>query len=535
MNGSKRVICTVLVSSLLVLACGPIQQVVTIAPTTVPEATQDSDNQQPDPTDDSTPPTQSGEIGTPQEPTVEGDISLHYAAMRAGFESDVDAFAERIRYAVTLDVSTAPLHVEGSERIRMWNTEPEALNDVVLRLYPNALTGDDVLQITSAAVNGQVVEPEFLSAGSAVRLALSEPLEPGSFIDVDVAFTLDIPDGQLVGYGRIATLGAVSVLSSFIPLLSVYEDGEWWTDHPASQGDPAFTDSALFDVALTTSSALTVASSGTMVDSFAVDGNRMFYRIVTGPMRDFSIAVNEEFELAQQTENGVTVSVWSSPGSPEEDQQAIDDTAATLAILDAEFGQYPVAELEGVESPMRGAGGIEYPGLYYTDTEVWDTSQQFYEIVLVHETAHQWWYSVIGNNQVDEPWLDESLAQYSVEVYYRERYGQASANAVRDSYQGTVDGYVQDGQDSMPVGLPVDQYNGQQYSVFVYRKGPLLYSYLADDYGHEAVASLLSAYYSRFKYEIAHTVDLEQIVGDQLGVVAENLFEEWVYGAVVDD
>jgi hypothetical protein len=535
MNGSKRVFCAVLFCAVWALACGPMQQVATQVPTGVPKATQGATNEVPEATNDSNPPTQSGETGIAQEPTVEGDVALHYQAMRAGFESDVDAFAERIRYAVTLDVSTAPLHVEGSERIRLWNTETEALNDVVLRLYPNALTGENVLQISSTAVNGQDMEPEMLSQNSGARLALSEPLEPGSYVDVDVAFTLDIPDGQLVGYGRIATLGEVTVLSSFIPLLSVYENGEWWTDFPASQGDPAFTDSALFDVALTTSDQVKVASSGSTVDSFGVEGGKTFYRIVTGPVRDFSLSVSEDFELAERTDNGVTVHVWSSPGSDDADQQALDDTAATVAILDAEFGEYPFAELDVVESPMRGAGGIEYPGLYYADTEYWDTSEPFYEIVLVHETAHQWWYSVVGNNQVDEPWLDESLAQYSVEVYFREHYGRSAAEAVRQSYESAVDDYLADGLDPLPVGLPVEEYNGRQYSVFVYRQGPLLYSHFADDYGYEAVAELLSAYFSRFKYEVAHTSDLEQMVGDQLGVVAENLFEEWVYGAVVDD
>ena len=57
-----------------------------------------------------------------------------------------------------------------------------------------------------------------------------------------------------------------------------------------------------------------------------------------------------------------------------------------------------LAELDVIESPMEGAAGIEYPGVYYVEDSVWDVNQFFYEVVMAHETAHQWFYSVIGNN-----------------------------------------------------------------------------------------------------------------------------------------
>jgi aminopeptidase N len=136
----------------------------------------------------------------------------------------------------------------------------------------------------------------------------------------------------------------------------------------------------------------------------------------------------------------------------------------------------------------------------------------------------------VGNNQVGEPWLDESLAQYSVEVYFRERYGANAGRGVRDSYEATVDGYLAEGGERMPVGLPVEAYREDEYFVYVYNAGPLLFSHFTEDYGEEAVSELLAAYYSRFQYEVAHTSDLEQFVEAQLGPEALDLFEQWVYG-----
>jgi aminopeptidase N len=39
-----------------------------------------------------------------------------------------------------------------------------------------------------------------------------------------------------------------------------------------------------------------------------------------------------------------------------------------------------------------------------------------------HEIAHQWWYGAVGNDQVYEPWLDESFAKYSELLFYEHYY-----------------------------------------------------------------------------------------------------------------
>ena len=58
------------------------------------------------------------------------------------------------------------------------------------------------------------------------------------------------------------------------------------------------------------------------------------------------------------------------------------------------------------------------------DTSLYLEQQQVWlEYVTVHETAHQWWYGVVGNDQIDEPWLDEALTEYSTILYYGHRYG----------------------------------------------------------------------------------------------------------------
>lgn len=49
------------------------------------------------------------------------------------------------------------------------------------------------------------------------------------------------------------------------------------------------------------------------------------------------------------------------------------------------------------------AGGLEYPTLVY---------QPAARANAAHETAHQWFYSLVGNDQARDPWLDEGLATW---------------------------------------------------------------------------------------------------------------------------
>ncbi len=60
-------------------------------------------------------------------------------------------------------------------------------------------------------------------------------------------------------------------------------------------------------------------------------------------------------------------------------------------------------------------------------------------MTVVHEAAHEWFYSLVGNDQVKDPWLDESLAQYATLRYYAEQYGEAGASGIRESFYGRWD------------------------------------------------------------------------------------------------
>ena len=70
------------------------------------------------------------------------------------------------------------------------------------------------------------------------------------------------------------------------------------------------------------------------------------------------------------------------------------------------YGPYPWRTLTVAYGPDLVEEGIEYPNLIFQGPDRG-------HLLTAHEVAHQWFYSLVGNNQARDPWLDEGLASWA--------------------------------------------------------------------------------------------------------------------------
>jgi aminopeptidase N len=149
------------------------------------------------------------------------------------------------------------------------------------------------------------------------------------------------------------------------------------------------------------------------------------------------------------------------------------------------------------------------------------------ESTVAHEVAHQWFYAVVGNDQLDEPWLDESLAQYATFLYFADEGDPGEAEGFRDSFEQrwqAVEG------EAIPIGLPVAAYDGPEYSAIVYGRGPLFFETLAQEMGQETFSAFLRDYYRTLTWDIATPERLQALAEEHCGCDLDALFAEWVNG-----
>ncbi|MFN2166993.1 MAG: M1 family aminopeptidase, partial [Anaerolineae bacterium] len=245
-----------------------------------------------------------------------------------------------------------------------------------------------------------------------------------------------------------------------------------------------------------------------------------------GPARDFYLAASDAYTLTSETVGETTVNSYTPRDLAQGSRLAVDWATAAMDSYQDHFGPYPYTELDLVSTGTT-ALGVEYPGIIAINQTIYsDDRQRYLESTTAHEVAHQWFYNVVGNDQVDEPWIDEAMAQYATLLYYDDAYGQAGYDGFR---QSLVDRWNRVDQADIPIGMPVARYPDVEYGAIVYGRGPLFFEALEKEMGQEAFDAFLRDYYSSFRWGIATADGLRTLAEAHCQCDLGPLFEAWVY------
>ena len=419
---------------------------------------------------------------------VDNVVNTFGVAMRPEFIQDIALFPHAPLYVMnaTLTRDANRATIAGDLAIRYTNQSPDNLSDIVFRLYPNLESFGGDLQISSVLVNDNVVIPLFDDTRSVMTILLPEPLITGDFVQLDLTFESMVFAGEENLYAQYSYLNGALALPNFFPLLSVYETGlGWWQNVAHSQGDAVYSETSFFDITLTSPADLVLITSGSRVSNIANADNTQTSRYLAPLMRDFAVMASPHYQTMTDSQDGIIIDVHYLPAGANGAVEVMQYTKDSVRLFNRIFGAYPYVELDVVET-FTNAGRIEYPTLIVAQDESWNNINDFLEIIISHEVAHQWWYSLVGNDQTIDPWLDEALAQYSVALYYGEVYGAASKTAMFDIYGANWNAYLNENVD-LTIGEPVTAYEQNAYFYIVYQKAPLFFAELATQFGEAAV------------------------------------------------
>jgi aminopeptidase N len=215
------------------------------------------------------------------------------------------------------------------------------------------------------------------------------------------------------------------------------------------------------------------------------------------------------------------------PEHREAGETALEYARDCLRAYQVSFAPYPFAEFDVVEAPIA-AGGMEYPGMAIIDDDQYASFGAYTEFVLAHEVAHQWWYSLVGSDQVNVPWLDESLTNYSVVYYYENTYGRSQAGLAYERYVASrYEGVKSGGRDGV-VFRPLEGFQPGDYGPIVYGKGAVFFHELRQQLGDQLFLEVLQAYLQDRKYQLATPDDFLRIAEQVSGLELDALYEQWI-------
>ena len=479
------------------------------------------------------PPPTSTAVHTPTSPPLAtpsldpNPLAAQVMAMRPEFAGDVGPFSSATRYFiyadVALDLESQRAVIEGVARIQFTNLLEEPLDDWVVMLWPNNEQYQSQMIAGPIVIDGQTVPAVLEQAGTAMRLQLLRPLAPGATLDASVPFTVTVEGPMRPGNPKRMTItDDVLLAPTFYPVVPRLVDGEWQVMAAPPGGDTTSSDAALYEVHLTVPAEFALAASGMEVERTENGDGTVTAVYATGPVRDFAFALGP-LELTERNVDGVLLRAWVLP-------QHADDTATMLAAaatqvrtLTQALGPYPYTELDLVDAP-DAYGGIEYPGLVFIGT------LGGFSVVepVVHEVGHQWFYGLIGNDQLLDPWLDEAAATFTEILYYEAAFGPQRGTTALEGLRAIVESQAEN--PDLPVGLPVGEYENEfEYAVIVYLKGALFFETLRRELGPEAFEEFLRAYYQDHLYGFALPEDFQATAEATCSCDLDSLFDLWVY------
>jgi aminopeptidase N len=243
-------------------------------------------------------------------------------------------------------------------------------------------------------------------------------------------------------------------------------------------------------------------------------------------MRDMAIVAGPLFGVLTDTVDDIAINVHYWPGDEPAAEEVMDIAQGALTAFNATFGPYPFAELDIMETFMASA--MEYPGLILVNNDNWERGNPFMENATAHEIGHQWFYSVIGSDQISHPWIDESLTSFTEYVYYRHFRGEDRFKEVLQGDRDIYNFYKGTGAPDLVLNLPVTSYVDNNYGMIIYVKGPLFYIELENTVGREKFQEALQLYFQRHRYELVRSEDVLAAFEDATGNDLDALFYAWV-------
>jgi hypothetical protein len=482
--------------------------------------------------------------------------------------------------------------IEGRERLRWHNTASVPIEELQFHLYLNAFASNRTTfmrgsggEMRGARHDGEgwgwievesmrladgtdlAAVEEFLAPEDAnpddrtvARYPLPEPLPPGGWIELDVAFTSQLPEPP---FARTGAHGDYVLAGQWYPKIAVFEDAgdrgreaPGWNAHQFHPHSEFYADFGDYDVTLTLPERYRgkIGATGSRVEESAA-GGRVTVRYRQRGVHDFAwtadpdfLVVRDRFEPAEDVPEPflrrwtallglaageaaltpVEIELYLQPAHAAQAARYLDSAKVAIRGYGVRLGAYPYETLTLVDPPLGalGSGGMEYPTFITLGTHPLLQALPLRgallpEVVTVHEFGHQFFQGMIASNEFEESWLDEGINTYYENEVMADAYGPASITVLGTPVrhlewqrQGGLDG----GEYRDPVATPSWRFvSGGSYGLNSYDRPGLVLAHLERLLGEETFHRAMRSFFQRHRFGHPSTADFERAIEDATG------------------
>ena len=451
------------------------------------------------------------------------------------------------KYEITAEYIPDHKTLTGAVKVTFENVLDKELSVLKFQLYPNAYrkdalyqpisstykdsayyAGDSYGEISISSVHGSKNWEIAGEDGNILYVYLERVLSPGDKVVLDIGFITRFAE---VNHRTGVTKKTVN-FGNFYPILCGFKDGDFYESVYYSDGDPFYSDCSDYKVHLTVPKEYTVAATGEIVSERMLESKKV-YSIESGNVRDFACVLSDCFRVQRSVVNGTEIAYYYyADESPKDSLKAAEES---FAFYEKTFGEYPYSTYTVAETGFC-FGGMEYPRLSMISDSL---SGKERVRAIAHETAHQWWYGVVGSDQTENAWQDEGLTEYSTLLFFEEyeKYGFTRESIVGEAlkeYRSYYDVYGSVlGRTDTRMTRPLSEYISEyEYRCISYDKAVIMFDTLRKSVGEKKFATALSRYYKNCRYTMAGTEDII-INFEKTGLDVRGFFESFLDGKAV--
>ncbi|MCA0427193.1 MAG: M1 family metallopeptidase [Bacteroidetes bacterium] len=468
------------------------------------------------------------------------EVSLTHAQTLPKKQNQAN-WQQKVDYTIEVKLDPERRMLSASEQFVYTNNSPETLTEIYLHLWPNAYSDNSSqlvkqqvengntklwfapdaergwIKLSETTINNKLVQLSFGNDPDIARIQLPEPLLPGKSLVFKTQFQEQLP-GKV--FSRAGVENGIFCISQWYPKPAVY-DANGWNPMPYLDQGEFYSEFGRFEVDIQLPADFVLAATGDLQNQEELNwwnaksqnpdapnpkaGGMKTLKFVQDSVHDFAWFASKEFNIGISDTllaNGkqVTTRIFAREKRKDKLESGMKSIRQAIRYYSDKVGDYPYNHATVVITPLESGGGMEYPTI--------TNCQSIDRTTIIHEVGHNWFYGILGSQEREHPWMDESFNTYyenrlSTEIRKAQKTNQKGFSISSDDIDQTQLLYqIQARKNVDQAGdLHSTHFTDMNYGATVYAKNPLSIAYLQHYLGDDAFDNLMRGYYQKWKFK----------------------------------
>jgi aminopeptidase N len=366
----------------------------------------------------------------------------------------------------------------------------------------------------------------FKHEGSALRIALTEPLAPNAIIEITIDYETVRPARGVYFIDRHSVVWAQGFA----------EDTRYWVPTV----DRLY-DKTTWEFLIRTPSRERALSNGRLVGTRRLPGGEVewHWRLEQPASTYLMSIVAGDYVVLRDRWRDVPLGYWTYRDSIEATWRGFGRTPRAVDFMSQWTGlEYPWTKYDQVVAPDFIFGGMEnVTAVTMSDDAIlhpaWAEPRSNADPLVAHELAHMWFGDFVTMRHWDDAWLSEGFAVFMAAQFVERAHGKAAAAMRRrDAHEETI---AADRRNRRPLVYgrwandPAEVY----FSGHIYPRGASVLWMLQHTLGDSTLRAAINHFLRAHPYQSVTSADLRRSLEETSGRNFSRFFAQWVYGAGV--